>query len=895
MSHWELIYGKSFEQGLSSLSHYSLFMYEKYKTLFSAHPYKKNSLILVSPRKQLSNGLVQIYPLPSIYIYPSPAHLLNKTAVNHWLIDALSHEMSHLFQVNAQTKLSSFFSYFTPPYSWFVYPNIYLSDFVLEGNAVLHESIYGTGGRLFSGWARALVFSQLKHGLTLKRVLNLHNDPFSFTEKYLHGGYFYAYLNRDYSLLELNQMFNKHSEHIVFPIGMYNLNRVFKKTFKKDFYTLFKEYKNFYMPKAVNHKTSPSPTLFKSYLEFGMNSNAKNIFLLTSNAKSPPQLVVMNKKTKKLTFKKVNMPMGKVFKIKKDYYSSGNGRTDTINHEFALFKDGYIPLEKSRSRQTLDISKNKIISLNTRQMLDEFQLYENDRFYDAVHSTAILDSQGSIYYFKQNRDTRTFYKNKKALFNFKGYYGFPVEVDKTGIYFIASTAYGSSLFSYEDGEVFRLSSSDAIIAARKINQKEFLVSEVSPSSYNYKIISSQKRKERPYLYRYSFRKKNAFQDREFFKKIKSNLKKPYPYSPVKNLRFKEMLSNLSLKTIPDSYNDLEFFSVLNFTDPLQRNTISFSGLWSKNKKNASVAYKNIVHRLNWGFLYKYEKGTLSLNKDKKIISNLQNLETQALNELLTSLFDKTNQILYSENKFQLNLLYPLIRREHWKITLLSKGTAGFKRFNEREDWNPYFYNKSYLTFLFNRQYSYALSSYRRMEFNLFYETLYLAEENTPHVATGMDFSAQQEIGKGLFLSSKGQWTHDLQIQNSTQIFQAKKKETPFSFHSFFLEQQVKDLKRIDFYLKKELNHSLYFVEFPFSLRRWAPLLGVSFVDLEKISTPDTSSYIVHSFLGGEFDVALNYKAPVLFGVSGGLVWKWEEHFNKTKPRLHGGFYLKTQF
>ena len=899
----ELIYGESFKQSFPSLSHYSFFMYEKYKTLFSVDPLKKNSLVLVSPRRQISNGLVQIYPLPSIYIYPSPSHLLNKAAINHWFIDALSHEMSHLFQVNAQTKFSHFLSYFTPPYSWFVYPNIYLSDIVLEGNAVLHESIYGTGGRLFSGWARALVFSQLKHGLTLKRILNLYNDPFSSTEKYLHGGYFYAYLHKDYSLLELNQMFNKHSKHIVLPIGIYNLNRLFEKTFKKDFHTLFREYKNFYMPKALKHKTSSSPTLFESHLEFGINSNATDIFLLTSDARSPPQLVVMNKKTRKLKFKKVDMPMGKIFKIKKDYYSSGNGQTDTINHEFALFRDGYIPLEKSRSRQVLDIAKNKTISFDTRQMLDEFRLYENDRFYDAIHSTAILDSEGSIYYFKQNGDTRTLYRNKKALFHFKGYYGFPIEADKSGVYFIASTAYGSSLFSYENGQVFRLSPSDAIVAARKIHRTEFLVSEASPSSYKYKTISTQKTKESPYLYQYSFKKKNMFQDREFLKKLKNNPEKPYSYLPIENLRFKEMISvvsskalpELNAKILPELYNSLELLSIINFTDPLQKNTISLSGLMSKTKRNAAIAYSSTVHRLSWGFLYKYENGALSLGKDRKIISNLQNLKTEALNELLASLFKKVDQIIYKENKFQLNLYYPLIQRERWKITLLSKGTVGFKQFNQRENWNSYFHNKSYFTFLFNKRYPYAFSSHRKTEFNLFYETLYIKRESKPHVATGVDFTIEQEIGEGLFFSSKGQWTHDLQLQNSTQIFQEQKKATPFNFHSFFLEQQVKDLKRIDFYLKKELNQSLYFIESPLSLRRWAPLIGVSFVDLEKASAPDTSSYIVHSFLGAEFDIALNYKAPVLFGVSGGLVWKWEEQFKKTKPRLHGGFYLKTQF
>ena len=161
----------------------------------------------------------------------------------------------------------------------------------------------------------------------------------------------------------------------------------------------------------------------------------------------------------------------------------------------------------------MDFYKDKYISIDTRQSYPEISLLVNGTFYDTTHSSAIMDHEGRIYYFKQKKDMRTLYRDKAPIFSFKSYYSYPVEADSEGVYFIGATEYGSSLFVYkEDKGIFRLSLLDTISYARKIKEGEFLVSEITPTQYEYKIIQTEEFAEQPVLYAYSFQKENIFEN-----------------------------------------------------------------------------------------------------------------------------------------------------------------------------------------------------------------------------------------------------------------------------------------------------------------------------------------------------------------------------------------------
>ena len=121
------------------------------------------------------------------------------------------------------------------------------------------------------------------------------------------------------------------------------------------------------------------------------------------------------------------MPVGKAFFIDGDFYSAGTGQTESLKREIALFKDGFRSLQKSRSRYVMDIRGGKTAAFDTGQGPFGFPLLINDAFYDHIHSTAVLDESGRVYYFKQKGSERVLFANKNPLWSFKGFYGFPIE------------------------------------------------------------------------------------------------------------------------------------------------------------------------------------------------------------------------------------------------------------------------------------------------------------------------------------------------------------------------------------------------------------------------------------------------------------------------------------
>ena len=128
---------------------------------------EKLTVILVSSKAQIPNALATIFPSPTISLYSSIIGL-TELSLPVYFDGVFEHELNHIFQMSRSKapeilkKLSIF------PGLWFFYiynpyPNMFLPLFVLEGDSVLKESLFHYGGRLYSGHARALVYSQIQH------------------------------------------------------------------------------------------------------------------------------------------------------------------------------------------------------------------------------------------------------------------------------------------------------------------------------------------------------------------------------------------------------------------------------------------------------------------------------------------------------------------------------------------------------------------------------------------------------------------------------------------------------------------------------------------------------------------------------------------------------------
>ena len=982
----DIIYSEDFKSFSDVLSNYVEKIDLKLSKIFQFSPYyRRNFVFFPSSRRQISNAFAVVYPVPFVKMYSfGSADFIDQWSIFYWTQDVLIHEMTHNYQLSQNSKWDRKLWRILGPVS---HRNSLIGSFALEGNAVFNESIYGFGGRLFSGWVRAFVFSQIKQGFPLKRVLKSYDDPFSILEKYLHGGYFFAYLHSQYNTKKIHQVFSESGQWL--SIGFYSLNRSFRTVFGKDIEALFESYKEYYTPLAEKQQSSPEKAILKSKVQLPMNSNKDKIYFLVSDSKSPPQLVLFDKKTKKIQKKTKNLPLGKVFYKEGNYYSSANARTSSTSVEFSLFGENFKPVQKYNSQYIMDFYQDRSIALDARQNHIQNTLLVEEDFYDSIHSSAIMDHRGRIYYFKQNREVRTLYRDKEPLFSFPSYYAYPVEADEEGLYFISSTKYGSSLFVYKESDrIFRLSESDTISYARKIEGNEFLVSEITPTHYEYKVISTQETSGKPFLYTYSFKKENIFEssnetlsfdslsreeniqimnggesNREAVLNVEnrtdpvpalsllnqneSELDHNYPasfskeetamgtgdYSDetesskaneklskaekfIKSNRLVQktdhkpynFLSNLALQQFfLFAYNNTYFSSFL-FMDPLKFNELSlYNSVGSKYKHfNLSYVYKK--YRPSLSFSLDYEESFLSERKDKHRIQTLKEigfLNTEDIFYSDSNRLKKKQSIFQRDRSFGLSMTYPLLIKPQWRLLWINNLQLGQKQFNNEDayvgdypiflfhkpkPWKSYIQHAGILRYSFERKYKYAYSSHKRRILQLSYNILSLGKklqlENT-YWNGQTQIYLTEEFGKEWFVTLDGTAAINLWDREPQRFLSQKR--GGINYGSF--RRAFRDLYQLDFQVLKVLNHSYYPLTVPFSMRRWAPLAGLSLLSFK----PFHKKYkvLLVPFVGAEWE--LNFFEVIIFqaGVSGEYIMNFST--SSSPSTVHLSAWLKGTF
>ena len=481
---FHVIYSRDFNNLSPALYKLSHSTFEKLSHFFRLKPdFRNHFTIFLSSRWQIplhyasgSQFLLSLYPFSGLFA-------LDQAALSHPTQSLLTHEMSHLYQLS-QTSDRMLWPFF----GLFATRNFILSSFALEGSAVFNESFLSPGGRLSSGWFKAFALSQIQAGLSLSSFLKPRPDPFFSQTQYAQGAYFFAFLHNQYGEKAQSRFFYESGKF--FPAGYAGLSASLKRAFGKDLKTLFKEYKQYYAPLAQGHKFLPQKALMRSQIFTPLNSDSQSVYFLISDQKSPPRLIAFNKKTGQISQRAINIPLGKLFYKKGEWLSAGCERTSSSSVECSLFKEGFRPIEKFRSRLVMDMKGQNSLSLDSRQNLLQSSLLVNDRFYGKTHSSAVFGPQGEIYRFKQEGDKRTLYRDKSPLFQVLSHYGYPVEADEEGLWFIGPTPYGSGLFVYKEGQgVSKIGGSDAIIHARRIDENRFLVCEIRPTAYEYKILN----------------------------------------------------------------------------------------------------------------------------------------------------------------------------------------------------------------------------------------------------------------------------------------------------------------------------------------------------------------------------------------------------------------------
>ncbi|NOZ91098.1 MAG: hypothetical protein GXO60_07440 [Epsilonproteobacteria bacterium] len=598
------IFSDEYRGVLPDIKEYQDRVIAQYSSEFGFNFDDKLRVGLASQNNQIANAFSTQIPFNSQLFYGAGAGEVDYFCSTSWLKGIILHETAHNFQLNPKESLSSRISHkivgntpftFLGPLPIFPIPNIMINSFVLEGNAVLNESRFGIGGRLYSGYALAEIVSMAKADkIKPERMYNQTLD-FPYSENhYLVGGFFQQFLARKYGVKRVNSYFKIHSKQF-FP---FFTSSAFKNTFGKTFKTLLKEFVDDVKTKHANFKATKGKTIATSQLFVPMNRTDREIYTLVGDYKSYPKILQFDKQSKQVSFKRGAYRTGEPFKIDNRYYTLSSVKTSPTKIKMGLIDDSAY-LQKGSSGKVIQgyLSNNQTVYFDIPKSLDTPHIYIDGKFYDTSSSSVYINGD-DLYYFKQNGHTRTLYKNKKPIFDYSGYYGFITDIGDDGsIYFISLTPHGSTAYSYSNGQIKRVALGDDVIEFKLINPNEALVATIGADEYKYQIIKINPTVASVPTPDYFLEDSSSLvtQSKDFSNNQNSKLKAK-EYNPITNLEYSSLEQYMGYSDDEGGFLSLQ----ANFVDPLMQNSLAVLLSADEESVVGGVGYSNNAHALEFG-------------------------------------------------------------------------------------------------------------------------------------------------------------------------------------------------------------------------------------------------------------------------------------------------------
>jgi len=599
------VYSSEYEEILPKIKQYQKDIIKQYEDEFG---YKLDDTLyvgLASQNNQIANGFSTQIPFNSQLFYGAGVGYIDYFCFNSWLKTLLIHETAHNFQLNAKESKASKFSHkivgntpvsFLGIFPFFPIPNIFESSFLLEGNAVMNESRFDNGGRLYSGYALAEVVSLAKADKIKPELVYNSTLDFPYGEKaYLVGGFFQQFLVEKYGVKRVNEYFKLHSKQL-FP---FFTSATFKHLFGKSFKTLLLEFEREIKTKHSGFIETEGKVIAKSQTFVPLNRSDNEIYTLISTMESFPKILQYNRVTREISYEDGAWNRGEPFKIDGEYYTQSSSKISPTKIVMGLFDDDSYIKEGTESKVIQGYMPNgKAVYFNLDKSLETPHIYIDSEFYDTSHSSVYVDKGGNLYYFKQHGQTRTLYKNKKAILNYRGHYGFVTDIDKDGvIYFIAKSEHGTTAYSYNSSVTKRVTVGDDVIDFKVIDSNEALVATIDSEGYRYQVIDilAKDRKVTDTRYDIEDRESPITQNSQSFKPSSSKLDSK-EYHPIGQLRY----SSLDQFIGYDTDDGVIFNLGANFADPLMQNSLTLALGREDNKTVAGLGYSNNAHQLEFG-------------------------------------------------------------------------------------------------------------------------------------------------------------------------------------------------------------------------------------------------------------------------------------------------------
>jgi len=580
---------------------------------------------LASQNNQIANGFSTQFPFNSQLFYAAGSGMVDYFCTTSWLKTLIIHETAHNFQLNPKENFLSHTSYKifgNTPFTMLVLlplfpvPNITESSFVLEGNAVMNESRYGNGGRLFSGYALAEVVTLAKAGKITPELMYNSTLEFPYGEKfYLIGGFFHQFLLERYGIEKVNGYFQTYATQ---PFPFFT-NWMFEEQYGKNFELLLAEFVEEVKAEHKDAQTTKGKVVARSQFFTPLNVKDNKIYTLVGDRKSAPKILELNKQSKELSYEEGSWRVGEVFKRNGEYVVQSSAKTSPTKIEMGLFYEDGTLLKGEGSRVVQGFKPDgKEVYFDVEKSIENPHVYVDGQFYTGSHSSVYVDKKGDLYYFKQEGEKRILYKNKTVLFTYEGHYGFVTDVDASGaVYFIASSEHGSTAYKFVDGKTERVTEGDDVIEFKMLDINEALVVTMGAEGYVYRLISLGTRRigdNRPYKVEINGALENStLQETNFGSSSERLVSKPY--SPLTQLRYSSLNQAMSYGSYEGFGLDVQAY----FSDPLMQNSLSAILSYNKQRVIGGLRYDNQAHQLEFGgavFGLKHDDNVLQTEKER---------------------------------------------------------------------------------------------------------------------------------------------------------------------------------------------------------------------------------------------------------------------------------------
>jgi len=822
------IYGEEYREVVPEIKAYQKGVMATYKKEFGFSLDDTLRVGLATSNNQIANGFSTQIPFNSQIFYGAGASYIDYFCFSSWLKTLIIHETVHNFQLNPKENFFSKVGHqafgnspivFLGLFPIFPLPNVTESSFVLEGNAVLNESRFANGGRLFSGYALAELVALAKAGKITPELMYNATLEFPYGEKfYLVGGFFQQFLVKRYGFEKVNGYFKTYSTQ---PFPFFS-NSVFEEQFGKNFEQLLAEFTQEVQKKHGNAQKSKGKLIATSQLFVPLNRNEDEIYTLIGDRKSAPKLLNFNRHSKSFRLHSNSWREGEVFKQGNQFYTQSSAKTSPVKIEMGLFDEAGYLKEGTGSKAVQGYLQNgKEVYFDIKSSLEEPHIYVDGNFYTKSHSSVHVD-KNDLYYFVQEGETRTLFKNKTALYSFEGHYGFITDVDTSGaIYFIGSSKHGSTVYKLENRVVKRVSRADNIIDFKFINEQEALVATVTDYGYEYrKIVLEDTLKMTPFS-----PKVVATQIQEnkiVTKHLPSKMLKAKNYNSLTQLEY----SSLTPFFAYGDYEGVRVDAVASFVDPLWQNQLSLIGSHNKQRDIVGVKYDNSAFRLAFGgAYYKVFKNKNYNNSDKR------------------------------DDGYELYASFPWLEEGYWDV------------------FSTLAYTKAYDT-LYRKPLTASLDIRNRKQYgfskyanSLNALTLFSSKDRDTTVYGG-SYEYQHDLGWQSYVGLNGTYMKS----NMVNIFEEKGVElsdtlsnlqsdnATLDVPSFTFRTYAQEVKMVELSLKKVFDGSLYFYSLPLSLQRESLYAKQRHYDID-FSTTVQKSYD-ETRVGLELDLLFLHKFTI---------------------------------